>query len=345
MVDTFSVLASQTENKDKIAKRTNMQNMSFKTRYLGEATGPEIQQGQDFVAAANAGAKKATPAPAAPTTPNVASPIAPQQSYIKAAEATKDFTAKTTDNDAQAVDNATKSLDIRNDRMSSLSKGVSGAVQEATIFNGLDINARIPGRFDNGLTAKLKNAGIDTGMKKSDFSATDSANKAGENHVTQGTKTSFGLGRSDLSRNAKDGLKTAQNAPGSEDVMGTMTLNASTYFKIGKLVEEYTTADVENSSKGPVKHAALPKGSGVQPGNHSNDMARMNSDMNAANDDSNRMRAATVKATMPEPDIDPAATKTTGLKMSQYGQKYATDSQNAQTSAQREERLGAGQEE
>ncbi len=319
--------------------------MSFKARYLGEATGQtitdEMNKANDFVTGANAGAVQA-PTGTPPPPPTVqAAPALSASTLIKSSEATDDLNRSSvgnpkpnpTPNDASQKARAVDTEQIRANKDSSRTPGNVNLAESIT-FNGVDIDARIRGPFANNLTQKLKDVGLNTGMSTFDLSPAVSASK----NITTGEKSKFGLDRSHAKREAKDGLKTGQNVPGREDVKNTMMLSDSTYFKIISLVEEYTNQDVENASKGPVKHTSVPKGQGVQPGTHTAQAMAQTKTMNDITEDKMQKNAQLRKMTAPEVDKDYAAEHTSGIKSNQYAQKYSTDAMNAQTRAQKEER-------
>ncbi len=326
--------------------------MSFKSRYLGEATEQTITNNitgaTDFAAKAADNAANAIAKPVSQGA-KIAT-ISPQQSIIRTSEVTDDLNRTSsgnpkpnpTANDASKVERTLNAETVRDTKLNSRTPFNAQITEAENIVMGVNIDARIPGKFDNNLTKKLNDVGINIGVSKSDVSASDNAVKTGEKNITTGTKASFGLGRSDAKRQAKDGLKTAQDVPGADDIKSsTMTLSDSAYLKIGYLIEEYTNQDVENAAKGPVKHSSVPKGQGVQPGVHTAQTQRMVSQVNDVSDDKMKARGSIRNATMPEVNQDYAAEHTTGLKTNQYAQKYSTDALNAQTRTAKEERKSA----
>ncbi len=319
--------------------------MSFKSRYLSEETGQtisnEINKATTFATEMGNRATQAQPTGISQAA-KVAT-ITPTQSIIKTSEAEDDLNRSSvgnqkpnpTANDAAKSDRVLSTEGIRSTRESSRTPFNVNITESISI----DIDARIPGPFDNKLTAKLKSVGLNTGVSKTDVSPGSDSAKTGQKNINSGTKASFTLGANDAGKQAKDGLKTAMNVPGKEDVKKTM-MTDSTIIKIAKLVEEYTNADVQSTS-GPVKHSSVPKGQGVQPGNHANQSMAQTRAMNDISEDKMDKATSLRKMTAPEVGRDYAAEHTTGLKADQYKSKYQTDATNAQTSAQREERLSS----
>ncbi len=319
--------------------------MTFQLRYLTE------EQVEDFVAQSNTSAMQVpakAPTPAAPA-PAPAPPTYSASTLINSAEATDSLNRKSPGNtnsnstvdDSAKLGHAVAMSDARGTSSLNPGHGVRSVTEATVLFNGMDIDARVPGPYDNKLTPKLKDIKSSTGMNTDDLSPTKSTAR-----ITTGEKSKFGLDRSHAKREARDGLKTAQNVMDDGGVKNVISstmegLMDSVYFKISSLVEEYTNQDVEKAATGPVKHSAIPRGQGVQPGNHTAQTQRMVGQVANVVDDKAAAKASVRNATMPTKTRDYAAEHTTGLKSNQYAQKYETDSVHANTQAQKEERKGA----
>ncbi len=319
---------------------------TFKARYVTEATGQtinnEINKATDFVSGANENATGVKKPEASVGENAVTAVAAPSQSIVKAGAAESSMPRNPTIDDATKVDTTLKNDRINSTRNSSRTPFNAPITEAENIINGINIDSRIPGKFDNGLTKRLKNVGLNSGVSKTDLSISSNASKAGEKNVTTGTKSSLGLGRSDITRNAKDGLKTAQSVPGTSDIKKAMTESfISALFKINTLIEEYTNNDVQQSGKIPGNRDQTSKFQGVQPSFRPEAAGKQDERMNAVIDDKARIRAANRAATMPEPDTDSAMEKTGGIHMQRSSIVHGADEQNAQTRAAAEERRQA----
>ncbi len=328
--------------------------MSFKSRFITEAESAatiteKVNQASD--SAKNHGNFKASPGGVSPIAQaaTIAAPAQPVQSIVRSGEAVDDLNRSSvgnvkpnpTANDADKVERVLDTTRMRADSRSSVKP-----FNESTLMEAGDINLdkKILPPYANMLTKKLDGIGLNTGVRKSDVDARSQNTKTGHGNITSGQKSSQTYIKNQPKHEAKTGLKDGMhNIPGADEVKRSTKLQlSSVYFKIGKLVEEYTNADVE--SKGPVKHAPIPKGLGVQPGNHSNQSLAQTKAMNDITEDKMDKAAGMRKMTSPEVNQDYAAAHTTGLKADQYKTKYATDSLNAQTSAQREDRLNGNEQ-
>ncbi len=320
---------------------------TFKARYVTEATGQtinnEINKATDFVSGANESATGVKKPEAGVGENAVTAVAAPSQSIVKAGAAEASMPRNPTIDDATKVDTTLKNDRINSTKNSSRTPFNAPITEAENIINGINIDSRIPGKFDNGLTKRLKNVGLNIGISKTDLSTAANASKAGEKNVTTGTKSSLGLGRSDTTRNAKDGLKTAQSVPGTNEIKKTMTTESfiASLLKINILIEEYTNNDVQQSGKIPGNRDQTSKFQGVQPGFHQKAAGEQDQRMNAVTDDKARIRAGNRAATMPEPDTDSAMEKTGGIHMQRSSIVHGADEQNAQTRAAAEERRQA----
>ncbi len=320
--------------------------MSFKSRYITEAATAgsittEIQKATDFVNSANANAtNRSSPIQVNPVAASTV--IAPGQSMIKATGAINDLNRSSagdpkpnpTSNDESKADRVLSNESIRANRESSQTPF---SIRESTLLENIDIEARIPGPFDNNLTKTLKKAGINTNTEKADLSAKLNASKSGERNINQGTKTSFTLGARDAGRQAKDSLKTAQNVPDNSDIKKATVLNDSAFLKIGELVQEYTAMDVERSASGPVKQKVKQGGQGVQPVNHTAYSATQTKTMNDITEDKMDRASSNRKMTSPDTSADPKW----GSHLDKSNIVHQADQVDAATRAQKEERLSS----
>jgi hypothetical protein len=314
---------------------------TFKSRFIQEADeagkASPTQPVSNFI-----NQSIAPPRPESPETKTIVkSVVAPQQSIIKATEATDDMNiaakGNPTPNDADKMNRTLQNQD-RSDAKWSSNTPFNSNLQEAEVA-GIDLDARIPGKYDNQLSKRLKEIGINTGFDKKALTQTpDTKEKKGNAKVTTGTKASFGLGRSDAKRQARDGLKT-----GTKEIDKATLLTASAYLKIGELVEEYTSIDAQRAGKTP---GSAPKirqeGFGVKVANKTQQTQEMVRNMNAVIDDKMKRRMALTKQTMPKDD--PAMTKTGGIHLQQSNIVKSWKDREAAVKEAREQRIAQQQE-
>ncbi len=306
--------------------------ISFKERFIQE----ETEQGITEKVNQFDNMAKETYQKAAPATNNIANAVtvAPQQSIIRTSEATDDLNRNVnpTTDDADKMARVTKRANVN--AVTNNSQTSAGAtITEATSDQD---EVPIPGPYANGLTQRLNNIGINTGFSKPEFDPKGEASKTGQKNVNTGTESSFALGRSDAQRQAKDGLNTAQNTPGSFEVKQATSLTDSTEIKLNQFISLF------EDDGGQVPGMAKPKVrtfQGVQPGTHTKETGAMVQSMNGVTDDKTRVQSKNRAATMPEYNDDPAGKKTGGIQMQRSSVVHGADALNAQTRAEKEQRM------
>ncbi len=314
--------------------------ISFKSRFIQEETEQQISEKVNTFNQQQLNSYK--PASRGISQAAQVSTISPQQSIIRASEAEDDLNRSSTGNikpnptadDADKMARVTQRANLN--ATTNNSRTSAGAITEAT-----EEPEKLPGPFNNPLTEKLNNLGVNTGFSKPDLDPKGEATKTGQKNINTGTKASFGLGRSDAKRQANDSLNTAQNVPKASDINNATSLMDSYAIRaISKLVEEYTNIDEKWGKHAP--GITKPKPSdfkGVQPGTHTKETGAMVQSMNGVTDDKNRVQSKNRAATMPKYNDDPAGKKTGGINMQRSSIVHSADDANAKVRAEREQRM------
>ncbi len=318
-------------------------NMSFKSRFISinEETEQTITEKiNKFDNDARESYKKA---PGMGSTPAATmTTISPQQSILRSEEAGDDLNRSSAGNikPNPTVDDADKmarTVSRANTlAVSNSSRTPAGAITEATDTTGV----YTPGPYANSLTQRLRDVGINSGFQKEITDSGEAQNATGEKNITSGTKASLSLGRSDISRQAKDGLNTASNIPGAGDVKQA-TMESSVLIRINNLLMEYTNMDVKWGANSPGSRASnrTINVHGVEPVNHTTQTQSMVRNMGKAIETKADIREQNRKQTMPEPKQDHAATKTGGIHMQRSSIVHKADEANAQVRQEREQRM------
>jgi len=319
--------------------------MSFKERYLSEADSVPVEAVKNLNPLLNPSYSKAPGS--APTAPRVntgptkvdnTAPLAPE-SLAKASGA-----KNPTINDLQSFKRTSETMHDIARRDNSTTPQTRTSLQE--------MESIIPSK--NKLTERLKEAGINTGFNKTDVlkdivtNPKKEVTKTGMDMMLWGEKQKYGLDRSHEQRQ----VNTINNSGLNGDMIkrGTM-LAASTHLKIGMLLEE---ADIDpkwgtHAPGSKVKTVIMKKG--VKPVDHTRDTHKMIDDMQNVIQAKQKRQNIVRRETMPEPYNPPAATQTMGLHMNDAnvrdkyrGPEARAKEINAQTRAQKEERLSGGQQ-